>query len=98
MSGEIASALSFWLLIAFANIIATSYLTVSAKFKELFYYDFSLLLTRGGVVLACYMYSITFIDFIYLYSYIGMLFNFLIIYYAINIGKRHERSTDCNDT
>ncbi|MGJ0577775.1 oligosaccharide flippase family protein [Xenorhabdus bovienii] len=87
-SGEIASALSFWLLIAFANIIATSYMTIDARFKELFYYDFSLLIVRLLTIVLCYILSMSFMYFIYLYSIIGMLFNIFIIFYAISLSKK----------
>ncbi|WP_338804091.1 oligosaccharide flippase family protein [Xenorhabdus griffiniae] len=88
ISGHVASALSFWLLVAFANIIATSYMTIDARFKELFYYDLFLLLMRLITVISCYILSIKFIIFIYLYSILGMLFNLFIIFYAICISKR----------
>ncbi|OTA19170.1 capsular polysaccharide synthesis enzyme CapK [Xenorhabdus beddingii] len=90
ISGHIASALSFWLLVAFANIIATSYMTIDARFKELFYYDSLLLLTRAITVILCYVLSIEFIRFIYLYSIVGMLFNLFIIFYAMYISKKNK--------
>lgn len=88
-SGEIASALSFWLLIAFANIIAVSHLTVSAKFSVLFWYDFLLLNSRVAVVFFCHFFSVSFMSSIYFYSLIGMIFNLFIIIYSIYLGKKN---------
>ncbi|MHO98930.1 hypothetical protein D9H90_24365, partial [Escherichia coli] len=45
-AGEIASALAWWLLVSFANVTSTSYLTVIGRFRSLFIYDMFLLVFR----------------------------------------------------
>ncbi|MFM7967753.1 oligosaccharide flippase family protein [Aeromonas sp. A-5] len=89
VSGDIASGLSLWLMIAFANIIAVSYLTVATRFLVLFWYDLLLLISRVAVLLFSCFFSFDFICFIYIYSIVGMVFNLYIISYAIYTGKRN---------
>lgn len=97
-AGEIASALSFWIMCAFANVISTSYLTVKSFFKSLFVYDFGLLIARCIVVAVAFYYSFEFIDFVYAYSYVGAVFNIFIIIYTIVLGKKSEKSSNCYNT
>lgn len=97
-AGDVASALSFWVMCAFANIIATSYLTVRAHFKELFIYDLVLLFTRVLITFYSYVSELGFIEFIYLYSFIGLIFNFFIIIYAISLGKKDAENIVGNNT
>lgn len=94
-SGRIASILSLWLMMAFTNIFAISYLTVSGYFKFLFKYEFILLLTRGSVVIISILNSLTFMQFLYAYSIVGLIFNlFIIIYsiYKVNVNVRYTDS------
>lgn len=88
-SGDIASALSLWLMVAFANIIAVSYFTVTTNFLVLFWYDILLLVSRASVLLFGYFFSIDLICFMYIYSIVGMVFNLYIIIYAIYTGKKN---------
>lgn len=94
-AGNIASIISIWLLIAFANVVATSYLTVSARFFSLFVYDIILLLLRGGVVVGGYYMNLSFAEFLLSYSLLGMVFNLGIIIYAIFCGWQNAKNTDC---
>jgi O-antigen/teichoic acid export membrane protein len=91
-AGDTASALSFWVMCAFSNIIATSYLTVHAYFRQLFIYDVTLLIVRVIVTVYSYIYHVSFIEFIYLYSFTGLVFNLFIIFYAIALGKKDAKS------
>ncbi|AXO39852.1 lipopolysaccharide biosynthesis protein [Enterobacter hormaechei] len=96
-AGEIAGVLSWWLLVAFANVTSTSYLTIMGRFKSLFIYDSVLLLFRGAIALYSVYYQLSFINFLYLYSMLGMIFNFGIIIYAIKCGYKNARYINCND-
>lgn len=95
-AGNISSILSWWLLIAFANVTATSYLTTIAKFKALFIYDITLLVFRLFIVFYVTYTHLSFLSFLYLYSFLGMLFNLFIIIYAIVCGYRNEKISNCN--
>jgi len=95
-AGEIAGVLSWWLLVAFANVTSTSYLTVVGRFKSLFIYDTVLLFFRGAVVICSVCWHLPFISFLYLYSMLGMIFNLGIIIYAIQCGYKNARHTNCN--
>ncbi|ENN6197674.1 oligosaccharide flippase family protein [Vibrio vulnificus] len=90
ISGEIASILGLWVLSAFANIIATSFLTVFSKFKQLLFYDSIFLISRSGVVLVCIYYDLMFMDFLLYYSLVGMAFNLYIVLYSMWLSKNEE--------
>ncbi|HAW2487031.1 TPA: oligosaccharide flippase family protein [Escherichia coli] len=94
-AGEIASALAWWLLVSFANVTSTSYLTVIGRFRSLFIYDMFLLVFRVMAVCYSFYMKLSFIDFIYIYSIIGMLFNLGIIGYAIKCSIRDAKNSDC---
>jgi len=91
-AGEVASALSFWVMCAFANIIATSYLTVHSYFKHLLIYDLTLLIARVLVVVISYVFQLSFIEFIYMYSITGLIFNLFIIIYTMALGMKNAKS------
>lgn len=95
-AGEIAGILSWWLLVAFANVTSTSYLTIVGRFKSLFIYDTILLLCRSAVALYSVYYHLSFIKFLYLYSFLGMIFNLGIIIYAIKCGYKNAKCTNSN--
>ncbi|WP_449549910.1 oligosaccharide flippase family protein [Lelliottia amnigena] len=95
-AGEIAGILSWWLLVAFANVTSTSYLTIMGRFKSLFIYDSVLLIFRSSVALYSVYYHLSFVNFLYLYSMLGMIFNFGIIIYAIKCGYKNARYINCN--
>ncbi|WP_318390411.1 lipopolysaccharide biosynthesis protein [Enterobacter sp.] len=93
-AGNIASILSIWLLVAFANVVATSYLTVNAKYLSLLLYDSVLLIMRGGVIVFSFYYEMSFTAFLYSYSLLGMIFNLGIILYAVYCGWRNTKGTN----
>lgn len=88
ISGDIASILSFWIMLAFSNILSTCYLTVFSKFKQLLVYDAFLLIIRISIVILTVIFKFDFFDFVKLYSSVGFLFNFSIIIYAILLVKK----------
>lgn len=89
-SGEIASSLSFWLMLAFANVVSVSYLTVSGKFSFLLLYDFILLSSRLLVVAFVFCFSCSFSLFVFSYSVVGMIFNLYLICYGVSLVIRNE--------
>ena len=97
VSGDISNIISFWIMLAFSNILATSYLTVYSKFKQLFIYDSVLLIFRCFIVLFVFILHIDFWLFIKLYSIVGFSFNISIIFYAIWLGK-NEKNIISNNT
>ena len=88
LSGNIAGILSFWIMLAFSNILSTCYLTVFSKFKQLLIYDAFLLLIRIGIVIFTIIFKFDFFDFVKLYSGAGFIFNFSIIIYAIWLVRK----------
>lgn len=94
-AGKIASVLSWWLLIAFANVTSTSYLTVVGRFKSLFIYDMLLLVFRLMSVCYSFYADLSFLNFIYIYSILGMFFNLGIIGYAIKCGIQDAKNINC---
>lgn len=89
-SGEIASFLSLWAMLAFANVVSVSYLTVSAKFSFLFLYDFILLMSRLLVIVFVFYFSCNFLFFVSSYSMVGMMFNLYLICYGVSLVIRNE--------
>ncbi|WP_017221052.1 lipopolysaccharide biosynthesis protein [Moritella dasanensis] len=90
ISGEIASILSIWIFTAFSNLIATCYMTVYAKFKELLFYDGVLLIVRVFIAISSYIFNIEFWLFLKYYALSGMLFNLFIIIYAVWLVKNEN--------
>lgn len=90
ISGDISGILSFWILLAFSNILSTSYLTVFSKFKQLLIYDAFLLVFRCGIALISVVISLDFFTFIKLYSAVGFVFNLSIIMYTLWLVRNEK--------
>ncbi|PMO99171.1 hypothetical protein BCS96_10245 [Vibrio breoganii] len=95
-SGKIAGILAIWLLSAFANVFAVSYLTVIGKFKFLLQYEAFLMIFRILVILFTFNGNIDFYSFVVLYSIVGMLFNLLLISYSIFKAHIYAKTTLSN--
>ncbi|HIF9150945.1 TPA: lipopolysaccharide biosynthesis protein [Photobacterium damselae] len=97
VSGKISGILSFWILLAFSNILSTSYLTVFSKFKQLLIYDALLLVVRIGIVLISIVFNLEFLSFVKLYSLAGFVFNLSIIIYTLWLVN-NEKNLHCHSS
>jgi len=96
-SGKISGILSFWILMAFSNVLSTAYLTVYSRFKELLIYDGFLLFFRLLIVVVFYVIDFELLFFLKVYALIGFLFNFSIIIYTVRLA-RNEYNVYCDYT